>query len=491
MKGSQANHCRFHPAGSGNSTPKKPKGVNSLQKKTEKLSLEQSPPAPVQPKIKSKNLDVPKLWAEVAPTLKPSAAFVVIGHVDHGKSTLMGRVMLDTGAVPQRDIDKYRKEATEKGKGSFALAWVMDTSSDERERGVTVDIAQHFFSTEKADFVILDAPGHRDFVPNMIGGAAMADLGVLVVDANQLESGLRGQTKEHVLLARAVGLKRMIVAVNKMDGTIPEWNQGAFEDVSSQVMKLLQATGFQEENIKVVPCSGLNGDNVVKAPSHGDKTSWVAESCDTLTSALESMAATVHVSNDAVGGPLRMQITDIFRGGVQNPFSVSGRIASGNVQAGDSVQVQPRGELAIVRGVEVASEPRDYAVAGQLVTLHLDSGDMESLERNLRAGDTLCSASKPVLVVKDFEATIDAIGTLLPSAVDVHVGRLHVPGRITGMSELREKVEGEVIKKKPRVVMPGQVVKVKIAVEEGVAVERGSDIVLRTGGETVGRGTAC
>ena len=224
----------------------------------------------------------------------------------------------------------------------------------------TVDIAQHFFSTDKADFAILDAPGHRDFVPNMIGGAAMADLGVLVVDANQLESGLRGQTKEHVLLARAVGLERMIVAVNKMDGTTPEWNQGVFEEVSGEVRKLLLATGFEEEKIKVVPCSGLSGDNVAKA----GKAAWAAESCGTLTSALESMAATVHTSDEAVKGPLRMQITDIFRGGVQNPFSVSGRIASGNVQAGDSVQVQPRGEQTTVKSIEIANEPRDYAVAG-------------------------------------------------------------------------------------------------------------------------------
>ncbi|KAM0723751.1 hypothetical protein Q7P37_000741 [Cladosporium fusiforme] len=472
---------------SGNSTPKSGKSVNNLQKKTENLNLNSTPPTPVQPKTKSKNLDVPKLWAEAESALKPSAAFVVIGHVDHGKSTLMGRLLLDTGAVPQRDIDKYRKEAAEKGKGSFALAWVMDTSSDERERGVTVDIAQHFFSTDNADFAILDAPGHRDFVPNMIGGAAMADLGVLVVDANQLESGLKGQTKEHVLLARAVGLERMIVAVNKMDGTTPEWNQGTFEEVSGEVKKLLADAGFEDENIKVVPCSGLSGDNVAKAPSSGN-AAWVSESCGTLTSALESMAGTVHISAEAVKGSLRMQITDIFRGGVQNPFSISGRLASGNVQAGDSIVVQPRGEHAVVKGVEVANEPRDYAVAGQLATLHLESGDMESLERNLKAGDTLCLASKPVQVVKEFAVDIDAIGTLLPSAVDVHVGRLHVPGRIAALTELREKKGGEITKKKPRVVQPGQFVKVKIVVDDGVAVEYGTGVVLRHGGETIGRG---
>lgn len=399
----------------------------------------------------------------------------------------MGRLLLDTGAVPQRDIDKYRKEAAEKGKGSFALAWVMDTSSDERERGVTVDIAQHFFSTEKADFAILDAPGHRDFVPNMIGGAAMADLGVLVVDANQLESGLKGQTREHVLLARAVGLERMIVAVNKMDGSTPEWDRGLFEQVGGEVRKLLAETGFEDEKIKVIPCSGLSGDNVAKAPA-SPASSWVAEGCETLTSALESMAATVHTGEEDVRKPLRMQITDIFRGGVQNPFSVSGRLATGAVQAGDSIVVLPRGEQAVVKSVEVANEGRDYAVAGQLATLHLDSGDMESLERNLKAGDTLCDARRPVSVLKEFEVEVDAIGTLLPSAVDVHVGRLHVPGRIAGMAELREKRGGEVVKRKPRVVMPGQVVKVKVVVEEGVAVEKGSGVVLRSGGETVGRG---
>ena len=292
------------------------------------------------------------------------------------------------------------------------------------------------------------------------------------------------------MLARAVGLERIIVAANKMDGTTPAWNQGVFEEVSGEVKKLLQETGFDDSNIRVVPCSGLSGENVAKAPSSDGEMAWVAESCDTLTTALESMAATVTTASESVKGPLRMQITDIFRGGVQNPFSVSGRIASGNVQAGDSIQVQPRGEQAIVKSIEVAHEPRDYAVAGQLATLHLDSGDMESLERNLRAGDTLCSASKPVPVVKEFRVEIDAIGTLLPSAVDVHVGRLHVPGRITGMSDMREKKGGDIVKKKPRVVMPGQVVKVKITVEEAVAVEKGTSVVLRSGGETVGRGLA-
>ena len=265
---------------------------------------------------------------------------MVIGHVDHGKSTLMGRLLLDTGAVSQRDIDKYvhlsstsfrclvtdqrryKKQATELGKSSFALAWVMDTGSEERERGVTVDIAQHHFSTSTADFTILDAPGHRDFVPNMIGGASMADLAVLVVDANQLESGMKGQTREHILLAKACGLSKVVVAVNKMDSTAPEaWSREVFEQVSGEVVKFLAETGFAKDDVMVVPCSGLSGENVAKAASRDGATAWIAEQDSTLLQALEKSTSST-ADESSVKAPLRLQITDVFRGGVQNPLSV-------------------------------------------------------------------------------------------------------------------------------------------------------------------------
>lgn len=470
-------------------TQPKSKGTTGLEKKTQNMKLEGAAAKPAQPslpKVKSKNLDVPKLWADGAGSRKPSAAFVVIGHVDHGKSTLMGRLLLDTGAVAQRDIDKFRKQAEEIGKSSFALAWVMDMAADERERGVTVDIAQHHFSTDKADLTILDAPGHRDFVPNMIGGANMADLGVLVVDANQLDSGLKGQTREHVLLARAIGLKRMIVAVNKMDGTTPAWDQEAFMSVKDQVEKLLKETGFEAQDVALVPCSGLKGNNVVKPPSASGEEAWVTKKSQTLVSALEDMAGTTSIPDEPITKPFRMQITDTFRGSIQNPVSVSGRISSGNVQVGDVLVVQPSSEQAIVKSIEIANAGCDYAVAGQIASLHLD-GDAETLERNVQTGATVCSSQQPVKIVSGITAVVTAAETLLPSTVSLHIGRLHAPARIAGLLELVSG-KGEVAKKKPRVVLPGQRVRVAIKMDEGVPVEAGERIVLRSNSATVASG---
>lgn len=260
---------------------------------------------------------------------------------------------------------RYRKQAAEMGKASFALAWVMDTGSEERERGVTVDIAQHHFSTATADFTILDAPGHRDFVPNMIGGASMADLAVLVVDANQLESGMKGQTREHILLAKACGISKVIVAVNKMDSTAPTaWDEAVFKEVSAEVSKFLLSAGFAEEDVNVVPCSGLNGENVATAAEKDGAMAWVASNHSTLLQELERAASTSNPATpDEVKKPLGMQITDVFRGGVQNPLSVSGRLTTGNLQIGDAIIVQPSGESAQINGIEVANEGRDWAVA--------------------------------------------------------------------------------------------------------------------------------
>ncbi|GME48209.1 elongation factor tu gtp binding domain-containing protein [Neofusicoccum parvum] len=366
------------------------------------------------PRVKSKNLNV--LAEYEKSNLKNSANFVVIGHVDHGKSTLMGRLLYDLKVVDQRSLDKLRKEAQNIGKSSFALAWVMDETSEERSRGVTVDIATNTFETEKTRFTILDAPGHKDFVPNMIAGASQADFAVLVIDAstNSFESGLRGQTKEHALLARSIGVQRLIVAVNKMD-TI-SWSKERFDEISQQMSAFLTTAGFQSKNIAFVPCAGLTGENIVR-PAPEELASWYTG--PTLVAELDASEP----SKRAIDKPLRLTISDIFRGGITNPLSISGRIDAGNLQVGEQLVVMPSGETAFIKGIEVDNNgPADWAVAGQIATLHLAEIDPQ----HLRLGDIVCHPSSPIKNIKSFTAKILAFEHVTPMYVDVLKGRLNV-----------------------------------------------------------------
>jgi elongation factor 1 alpha-like protein len=393
----------------------------------------------------------------------------------------MGRLLYDLKVVDQRSLDKYRKEATSIGKSSFALAWVMDSTAEERERGVTVDIATNNFETEKTNFTILDAPGHKDFIPNMIAGASQADFAVLVIDAgtNSFEAGLKGQTREHAQLVRSMGVQRIIVAINKMDSI--NWAQDRFEEIQQQISAFLTTIGFQAKSIAFIPCSGLTGENVV-TPAPEKAAAWYNKTSppQTLVQALEAHEPT----KAALSSPLRIPISDVFRGGVQNPLSISGRIEAGSCQVGDSLIAMPANESCSIKGIEVDNAPADWAVAGQIVTLHLS--EIDSV--HLRIADLLCDARRPVPNIKSFTAKILAFEHVLPMTVDVHRGRMHVPGRIATMVCVLDKSTGNVIKKKPRVVQPGSVARVTIELDTAVPLEAPSRIVLRSGGNTVAAG---
>lgn len=405
------------------------------------------------------------------------ALLMCTGHVDAGKSTLMGRLLFDLKAVDQRTIEKYRKESEAIGKGSFALAWVLDQDSEERSRGVTIDIAMNKFETDKTNFTILDAPGHKDFVPNMIAGASQADFAVLVVDASpgNFESGLKGQTKEHALLVRSIGVQRLIVAVNKMD--MAEWSQERYQEIVQQMLGFLTSAGFLQKNIAFVPCSGLDGGNVLNR-TKDSRASWY--SGKTLVEELDEAEPTVH----AIDKVMRMTIADVFRGSVHNPLSISGRLEAGNVQIGEETMVMPSGETASIRSLEVDGEPQEWAVAGDNVILNLT--DIDPI--HLKIGDTICSPRSPVRNIKHFQAKLLAFDHLTPMMVDVHRGRLHVPARISQLVATLDKSHGGVIKKKPKIVQPGSVVRVVVELEQTIPLEAPGRIVLRANGETVAAG---
>ncbi|QUC21376.1 uncharacterized protein UV8b_05619 [Ustilaginoidea virens] len=427
------------------------------------------------PLPKSKGLDVVKEYK--SSNSKKSISFVVVGHVDAGKSTLMGRLLLELKYVQERTVNNYRRKAEKSGKQSFALAWVLDQRTEERERGVTIDIATNHFETPNTRFTILDAPGHRDFVPNMIAGASQADFAILVIDANTgaYEKGLKGQTREHVLLLRSLGVQRLIVAVNKLD--MVGWSKERFDEISQQVTGFLAGLGFQHKLISFVPISGLNGDNIAT------KTTEAAAAWYQGSTLIEALEATEPSSSRAISKPFRMTISEAFRS-QQGTTTLAGRIDAGNIQIGDRVLVQPSGESAYIKSIMTDAESQEWAVAGQSISIALT--DIDPI--HIRVGDILCGVASPISVGDTFTMKAMAFEHLMPMPVDLHRGRLHAAGQIQSIPATLNKATGEIVKKKPKVVQPGEVARITVKLASKVPLEKGQRVVVRSGGETIAAG---
>ncbi|EHK48198.1 hypothetical protein TRIATDRAFT_262741 [Trichoderma atroviride IMI 206040] len=468
-------------AKAGKKTPATPKTTKKSQKNEEaakegglassvsSLKINDGPPP------NSKGLDVIKEFEQNAS--KRNASFVVVGHVDAGKSTLMGRLLLELKLVEERTVDKYRRQGEKIGKQSFALAWVMDQRSEERDRGVTIDIATNHFETESTKFTILDAPGHRDFVPNMIAGASQADFAILVIDANTgaYEKGLKGQTREHVLLLRSLGVQQLIVAVNKLD--MVGWSQDRFQEILEEVSGFLTGLGFQDKHVTFIPISGLNGDNIVK------RTEDAAGLWYKGPTLIEGLEASGPSTARALKKPFRMAISEIFRS-QQGTTTLAGRIDSGTIQIGDPVLVQPSGESAYIKSIMLDTEAKDWAVAGQNVSVALTNID----PIHIKIGDIICHTTDPIAVGDTFTMKAMAFEHLMPMPVDLHRGRLHAAGQIQSIAATLDKATGEVVKKKPKVVQPGGVARILIKLEAKVPLEAGQRVVIRSGGETIAAG---
>ncbi len=414
-------------------------------------------------------------------TEKPHLNLVFIGHVDHGKSTSVGRILLDTGHIQQHLIDKFRKEAEAKGKGSFEFAWVMDNLKEERERGVTIDVAHKKFTTDKYYFTIIDAPGHRDFVKNMITGTSQADAAVLVVAGPE---GVMAQTKEHLFLAKTLGVKQMIINVNKMDATQPKYSEEKFNAVKAEISKLLTMVGTKPDDVQFVPTSAFVGDNVV---NKSDNLPWWKG--PTLVECLNNL----EIPQKPTKLPLRIPVQDVYSITGIGTVPV-GRVETGVVKVGDKVTFAPSGAGGEVKSIEMHHEMMEKAEPGDNIGYNVRGVG----KSDIRRGDVCGPMGNAPTVAKSFDAQIAVLSH--PSVITTGytpVFHLHTAQVACTFMELTKKMDpktGQVKEENPQFLKTGDVAIVKIQPTRPLVIEKAKEIpqlgrfAIRDMGTTVAAG---
>ncbi|KAK4684502.1 elongation factor 1 alpha-like protein, partial [Tremellales sp. Uapishka_1] len=428
---------------------------------------------------------------------KKGFSLIVVGHVDAGKSTLMGRLLYDLGELSEKEKTTNERGSKRAGKGSFAFAWGLDVLGDERDRGVTIDIATTHFQTPHRNVTLLDAPGHRDFIPAMISGAAQADVALLVVDGSpgEFEAGFErgGQTREHAWLVRSLGVKEIIVGINKMD--MVEWSQDRYDDIVDALKPFLSSAGFSAAKTIFLPIAAMEGVNISRRDSPELKAWYKGP---TLVDALDK----VEIPMRPYEASLRIPVSNVFKGqtAIASGVAVSGRLCSGIVQVGDRVRAVPGDEVAMVRTIEVDDESAPYALAGQNVTLYLSGID----PIHLSIGTVLCPTSLPVPLVSQFTTQILVFDLQSPiiagAAVELFHHSMNLPATISKLVSISEK--GQIVKKNPRVLQKGVTATVEITLrspsgssktpsiplETAANNKEMSRILLRRSGETIAAG---
>lgn len=420
---------------------------------------------------------------------------VVVGHVDSGKSTLMGRMLHELGALSDREHEKNVRGSAKLGKGSFAYAWALDASDEERARGVTIDVAQDTFRTPTTLFHLLDAPGHSDFVPNMISGAAQADAAVLVLDAipGAFEAGFlpRGQTREHATLLRSLGVQQLVVAVNKLDAVA--YDAARYTAICDALTPFLAQSGFEvARSVQFVPCAAQNGWNVAGRAEHVPAASWYTGK--TLAEALEAL----RVPPRALDAPLRLPVANVFRStsALSAGLGVSGRIVSGLVQCGEVVQPLPGDVCGLVRAIECEHELVPWAAAGTNVTLYLAQLEPQ----HVHVGSVLCAPDALVPLVREVVVQLLVFAPTYPlvqgTALEVFFHSADLPGELVELLALLDKSTGEVVKPRPRVLPQHATAtaRIRLGGPRGYAIEtfqRNKEmarLLFRMHGETVAAG---
>ena len=408
---------------------------------------------------------------------------VFVGHVDAGKSTTVGHLMFDLGSVTEQDMKKLREEAQKHGKVGFEFAYVMDKVKEERERGVTIDLSYQKLITQKYSVTIIDAPGHRDFVKNMITGASQADSAFLVIAA---QSGVQPQTKEHLWLLRTMGVANLAILINKMDEI--EYNEEKFNKVKADVSDLLKTVGYSLEKTPFLATSGLMGDNLVKK---SDKMTWYKG--PTVLEQLDQFPE----PKQPTDLPLRMPIQDVYEITGIGTVPV-GKIATGQMKSGQKIIIIPgrsgRGVPGEVRSVEMHHETLNEAQAGDNVGVNIRGVGKKDIAR----GDVICDAAQPASIVEEFVAQVAIINhpTVVAKGYTpvFHVHTAQVPCQFVELIEKMDPKTGQVSEKNPDFLKNGDIAKVRIKPQGNLVLEtqktnpQMSRFAIRDAGATVAAG---
>ena len=433
-------------------------------------------------------------------THKLDLCLVILGHVDAGKSTLCGRLLEALHSLDERTHQKNARESKAAGKSSFAYAWAMDSLPEERARGVTIDVARARARLNVRDdrwIQINDAPGHRDFVPTAISGASSADVALLVIDgaigAFEKGFGENGQTKEHAIMAKALGVSQIIVVVNKLDSCA--YDERRFEEVTSRILDFLKSdeVGYDEKDVALVPVSALEGANIVSSVQFIKECApWYAGK-ESLLDIIKSSRA----SSKGAPAPLRMPVLEIFSSGHNlGSCAFSGKIESGSISVRDKVFITPANMLATVKRIEKGlNEPVQFASVGEVVDVGLCGIEKDSL----RNGSVISHHQYPLRAAKVIEVDVKMSDSLkrpiLPGAiVVVHAYSTETEAHVTELVSILDE-KGKEVKRKPLFLPKSKYGKLVLSLEQMLCVEPYTlsqtlgSVILRSEGEFVGRGT--
>jgi len=391
---------------------------------------------------------------------------VVIGHVDSGKSTSTGHLIYKCGGIDQRTIEKFEKEAQEMGKGTFKYAWVLDKLKAERERGITIDIALWKFESEKRIFTIIDAPGHRDFIKNMITGTSQADAAILMIASGngEFEAGFSkdGQTREHALLAQTMGVKEMIVAINKMDDPSTNYSEKRYNEIKDELTQYLKKVGYNPAKIEFIPISGWHGDNMI---DNSDKMPWYKGPF--LLKALDALPAPKRPTEK----PLRLPLQDVYKIGGIGTVPV-GRVETGSLKAGMVVTFGPMSVTTEVKSVEMHHEMVEEAVPGDNVGFNVKNLSVKDIKRGYVASD---SKNDPCKDTEMFVAQVivlnhpGQIQNGYAPVLDCHTA--HIACKFQKIRDKIDKRTGKSTEENPSAIKTGDAAMVELVPQKPMVVE--------------------